>query len=125
MCALKDFSFVEDEENRKELLERARDLCRQLIHNPSASLSQGTLSQADVMDTTSPSSQEKRMETLFGDLSKTSTEKEADEKNEADLYLKKKPVAFAVGGKITDRLEWWKMHQTKYPKLSKLARRSE
>ena len=126
---LKDFSFVQDENQRRSLLEKAKNLCGQCLEAADGTaLSQGelVLTQSmteDEQESEKIMAQKQRLSVLFGGIVEDSNDS-ADGSclDELDLYHQKKAVAFAIENKVTNPLSWWKKSQSKYPKLAKLAR---
>ena len=126
---LKDFSFVQYENQRRSLVEKAKNLCGQCLEtSDGTALSQGELILTQSMveeeqESEKITAQKQRLSVLFGGIVEDSNDSaESCSLDELDLYHQKKTVAFAIENKVTNPLSWWKKNQLKYPKLAKLAR---
>ena len=126
---LKDFSFVQDENQRRSLLEKAKNLCGQCLEaSDGTALSQGELVLAQSMveeeqESEKITAQKQRLAVLFGGIVEDSKDSaDGSSLDELDLYHQKKAIPFAIENKVSNPLSWWKKNQSKYPRLAKLAR---
>lgn len=120
---LKDFSFVEDEDKRKDLLEKAESMLERLLMHPDATLSQGDLLESPQLSPEEQWSQQEKWDNLLGPLAQGSYAQHRRVHEELEKYKRRNSCEFMSGGQVNDPLLWWKVRQAKYPKLSKVARR--
>ena len=121
---IKDFHFIEDQEVRAEMLEKALVVAKELLDGPACNLSQGA---PRVGPQAMPALKKRRdlMANLFGVcLTGPSEPIELTSETELDSYHREPACPFFQGSTtVSDPFEWWKEHGSRYPRMAKLARR--